>query len=134
MADPKNKGKKLPPPKKEEKKGPGPSPAATPIPEEPKVEEPPMDEIMQAIHQKPPVDADGSKVLRDGLIIGHDEVDGMISRAMQRMFLWISSHKYATLQFNEKDSKELIFNSIKELDENLRQQWPRKGKLEVEVY
>ena len=88
--------------------------------EEQKVEEPPMDEIMQAIHQKPPQDADGNKVLRDGLRMSVEETEGMISRAMQRMFLWISSHKYATMSFNEKDSKELIFNSIKELDENLR--------------
>lgn len=47
--------------------------------EEPKVEEPPMDEIMQAIHQKPPQDADGNKVLRDGLRMSVEETEGMIS-------------------------------------------------------
>ena len=50
------------------------------------------------------------------------------------MFLWIVSHKTATKTFNEQESKDLIFNSIKELDENLREQWPWKGKLEVEIY
>lgn len=50
------------------------------------------------------------------------------------MFVWISSHKAATLQINEGESKKLINNSITELDLNLRKQWPRKGKLEVEVY
>jgi golgin subfamily A member 4 len=32
------------------------------------------------------------------------------------------------------NNKELIDSNIDELDENLRKQWPRKGKLEVEIY
>lgn len=83
---------------------------------------------------RPPVDADGNQVLREGLLISKEDVEGMIHWAQQWMFLWIISHKTATKSFNEKESKELIFNSIKELDENLREQWPWKGKLEVEVY
>jgi len=40
------------------------------------------------------------------------------------MHVWIISHKTATLNINEQEAKDLIFNSIKELDENLREQWP----------
>lgn len=31
-------------------------------------------------------------------------------------------------------SKDLIDKNVDELEENLRKQWPRKGRLEVEVY
>ena len=30
--------------------------------------------------------------------------------------------------------EDLIDKNVDELDENLRKQWPRKGRLEVEVY
>lgn len=33
-----------------------------------------------------------------------------------------------------RNGKDLIDKNVDELDENLRKQWPRKGKLEVEVY
>ena len=45
---------------------------------------------------RPPVDADGNQVLREGLIISKEDVEGMIHRAQQWMFLWIISHKTAT--------------------------------------
>lgn len=32
------------------------------------------------------------------------------------------------------EAKELQDRSVEELDENLRKQWPRKGRLEVEVF
>ena len=32
------------------------------------------------------------------------------------------------------NNKELVDNNIIELDKNLCKQWPRKGRLEVEVY
>ena len=32
------------------------------------------------------------------------------------------------------EGKDLQDKSVEELDENLRKQWPRKGRLEVEVY
>ena len=34
----------------------------------------------------------------------------------------------------QREGKDLTDRSVDELDENLRKQWPRKGKLEVEVY
>lgn len=34
----------------------------------------------------------------------------------------------------QRESKDLIDKNVDELDENLRKQWPRKGRLEVEVY
>jgi len=32
------------------------------------------------------------------------------------------------------EGKDLQDKSVEELDENLRKQWPRKGRLEVEVF
>jgi hypothetical protein len=34
----------------------------------------------------------------------------------------------------QREGKDLIDRNVDELDENLRKQWPRKGRLEVEVY
>ena len=79
---------------------------------------------MQQINLRPPVDPDGNQVLREGLLISKEDVEGMIHRAQQRMFLWIISFKTATKQITETEAKQLIFDSIKELDENLREQWP----------
>lgn len=33
-----------------------------------------------------------------------------------------------------REGKDLIDKNVDELDENLRKQWPRKGRLEVEIY
>lgn len=33
-----------------------------------------------------------------------------------------------------REGKDLQDKNVDELDENLRKQWPRKGRLEVEVY
>ena len=34
----------------------------------------------------------------------------------------------------QAEGKELQDKSVEELDQNLRKQWPRKGRLEVEVF
>ena len=47
---------------------------------------------------------------------------------------WLIQEKNA---YNYKciaEGKTLQDQSVEELDENLRKQWPRKGRLEVEVY
>ena len=39
--------------------------------------------------------------------------------------------------YNQKvlaEGKDLQDKSVEELDQNLRKQWPRKGRLEVEVF
>jgi hypothetical protein len=33
-----------------------------------------------------------------------------------------------------REGKDYIDKNVDELDENLRKQWPRKGRLEVEIY
>jgi hypothetical protein len=37
-------------------------------------------------------------------------------------------------QKTSQEVKELQDKSVEELDENLRKQWPRKGRLEVEIF
>ena len=33
-----------------------------------------------------------------------------------------------------REGKDLVDKNVDELDDNLRKQWPRKGRLEVEIY
>ena len=47
---------------------------------------------------------------------------------------YIASWRQETLAKTKKESKQLIDKSIAELDDNLRKQWPRKGRLEVEIF
>jgi hypothetical protein len=47
-------------------------------------------------------------------------------------YLYIEKMTYAKRVARE--GKDLVDKNVDELDENLRKQWPRKGRLEVEVY
>lgn len=97
-------------------------------------EEPQPDPIMEGINQYPPVDPEGSKTLKSDLIIMKEEIATILNKTMGKMFEWINGHKTDYIKKMEKEQKDLNDNSITELDDNLRRQWPRKGKLEVEVY
>jgi len=47
---------------------------------------------------------------------------------------WLMAEKQLYRQKVIGEGKDLQDKSVEELDENLRKQWPRKGRLEVEVY
>ncbi len=47
---------------------------------------------------------------------------------------WIAERKAGYAKKVAREGKDLIDKNVDELDENLRKQWPRKGRLEVEVY
>jgi hypothetical protein len=82
----------------------------------------------------PPQDPDGNQILEEDLIIHHPKIKEFIEIFFGNMFSWIQSYKKDTLKEMKINNKELIDSNIDELDENLRKQWPRKGKLEVEIY
>jgi len=82
----------------------------------------------------PPQDPDGTKVLEEDLIIKHDEIKVFLDKFFDKMFNWISEQKTRVFEQMKIDNKDFIDSNIDELDENLRKQWPRKGKLEVEIY
>lgn len=100
--------------------------------EEPEKEE--INEYLERAKKIPPEDPDGTKVLEEDLIIKHHEIKSLVDNFFQKMFNWISSVKEDSFKKMKVNNKELIDSNIDELDENLRKQWPRKGKLEVEVY
>lgn len=93
-----------------------------------------VNQYLVNIRQMPPVDPDGNQVLVPDLIIQHNEIVDLIQILFEKMFSWISKHKEQYFKQTKVKNKELVDNNIIELDENLRAQWPRKGKLEVEVY
>jgi hypothetical protein len=47
---------------------------------------------------------------------------------------WLMAEKQTNQQKVQAEGKDLQDKSVEELDENLRKQWPRKGRLEVEVF
>lgn len=94
----------------------------------------PVNPYLENTRKIPPQDPDGNKVLEGDLIIKHSEIKGLLDNFFGRMFNWISEQKQDTFKQMRVNNKELIDSNIDELDENLRKQWPRKGKLEVEVY
>ena len=93
-----------------------------------------VNKYLENIRQMPPVDPDGDQVLVPNLLIQHNEIKGLLEIFFDKMFSWISKHKEEYFKQTKVKNKDIIDNNIIELDENLRAQWPRKGKLEVEVY
>ena len=83
---------------------------------------------------QPPQDPEGQLTLVDGLLIQEERLIEIIKGALNTVADWISNEMK---RFNTKvkaEGKNLQDSSVEELDENLRKQWPRKGRLEVEVY
>lgn len=63
-----------------------------------------------------------------------DEVKRMLAGARDKCIEWLNESKNTYSRKVEREGKELRDKSVDELDENLRKQWPRKGRLEVEIY
>ena len=47
---------------------------------------------------------------------------------------WLCDEKNNYQRKVAKQGKDLIDKNVDDLEDNLRKQWPRKGRLEVEVY
>ena len=82
----------------------------------------------------PPRDPEGHDCLHKDLMILKDEVMRILTSARDRVIEWLFESKTQYSKKVQKEGKELTDKSVDELDENLRKQWPRKGRLEVEIY
>ena len=67
-------------------------------------------------------------------MITFDEVKKILSNARDKCVEWLAETKNQNSRKVEREGKELKDKNVDELDENLRKQWPRKGRLEVEIY
>jgi hypothetical protein len=82
----------------------------------------------------PPKDPEGEDCLYKDLMILKEEVMRILTSARDRCVDWLFESKTQYAKKVQKEGKDLTDKSVDELDENLRKQWPRKGRLEVEIY
>jgi len=83
---------------------------------------------------EPPCDPVGNPTMQDDLMITVDHIIEILENGLQTCLTWIMTEKQLYEQKTSQEVKELQDKSVEELDENLRKQWPRKGRLEVEIY
>ena len=76
----------------------------------------------------------GAPCLHSNLLITFDELKRILSSARDKAIDWLYESKTQYLKKVDREGKELRDKNVDELDENLRKQWPRKGRLEVEIY
>ena len=81
-----------------------------------------------------PQDPDGTETIHPGLIISAEQITEILEQTMAKSHTWLLAEKQNHALKTVSEGKELQDKSVEELDENLRKQWPRKGRLEVEVY
>lgn len=82
----------------------------------------------------PPQDPESNECLVKDLIVYKEKLVEMLQFTLERVLEWLSVEKTLYSKKVAREGKELTDKSVEELDENLRKQWPRKGKLEVEIY
>jgi hypothetical protein len=67
-------------------------------------------------------------------MITKDEIISILSSARDKCIDWLFDSKTQYAKRVQREGKDLTDKNVDELDENLRKQWPRKGRLEVEIY
>lgn len=104
--------------------------------EEKEPEEPPFKEndFMEKAAMEPPQDPEGNATLHPDLLLIESKVIDILQDALDKTLIWLVSEKNNYSQKVAREGKDLQDKSVEELDENLRTQWPRKGRLEVEIY
>ncbi len=70
----------------------------------------------------------------EGLLIPQARIVEILEQALLKTLTWLCAEKSNYEQKAQSEGKELQDKSVEELDENLRKQWPRKGRLEVEIF
>ena len=138
IKDAKEAAKKPAAPAKEDARTKEQSPALSEADEEEKKEdEAPKfepNDYMEKSEMRPPQDPYGNQTMVPDLVIDHAKILKMLEDALVKTMKWLMTDKE---NYNQKvvgEGKELCDKSVEELDQNLRKQWPRKGRLEVEVF
>ena len=70
----------------------------------------------------------------EGLLIPQARIVEILESALLKTLTWLCAEKSNHDQKAHSEGRELQDKSVEELDENLRKQWPRKGRLEVEIF
>lgn len=104
--------------------------------EEKKEEEPKFlpNDYLEKAEQSPPKDPYGHDTMHADLLIEAGELRRIVEDTMKKTMLWLQSEKINYGHKVQGEIKELQDKSVEELEGNLRKQWPRKGRLEVEVF
>lgn len=100
-------------------------------PEEPKFA---PNDYMEKAELPVPQDPFGEETVHADLIILQEKVKEIIEQGLLKTLTWLMAEKQLYAQKVQVEGKDLQDKSVEELDENLRKQWPRKGRLEVEVF
>ena len=72
--------------------------------------------------------------MQPDLLIKPERIVEILENVLLTTLTWLMSDKQLYELKVVAEGKELQDKSVEELDENLRKQWPRKGRLEVEVF
>ena len=99
-------------------------------------EEPPFrpNDFLQKAEMEPPHDPMGNPSLCADLTISVERIVEILDANLQKALTWIMTEKQLYEQKVSQEVMDLQDKSVEELDENLRKQWPRKGRLEVEIF
>lgn len=82
----------------------------------------------------PPQDPEGENTMVPDLVLTQERIISILEKALTTVLAWLVQEKKTYNGKCKTEGKQLQDQSVEELDENLRKQWPRKGRLEVEVY
>jgi hypothetical protein len=82
----------------------------------------------------PPKDPEGEDTMVPDLILSQQKIVSILEKALTIVLDWLIAEKATYNTKAKTEGKQLQDQSVEELDENLRKQWPRKGRLEVEIY
>lgn len=91
-------------------------------------------DFLEKAELKPPKDPEGEDVMVADLILTPERIIEILAKALETVSEWLVEQKKVYHTKCKTEGKQLQDESVEELDENLRKQWPRKGRLEVEVY
>jgi len=82
----------------------------------------------------PPLDPYGNEVVHKEVLITEEQIHMLLTGLLSKTLEYLFVEKATYSKRVAREGKDLIDKNVDELDDNLRKQWPRKGKLEVEVY
>lgn len=82
----------------------------------------------------PPKDPYGADTMHPDLVISQEKLLKVVHDSLLKTLNWLLSEKINYGHKVQVEIKELQDKSVEELDQNLRKQWPRKGRLEVEIF
>ena len=82
----------------------------------------------------PPQDPEGEQTMVSDLVLSMEKIIDILKISLEKVCKWLLSEQGSYNKKCKTEGKQLQDQSVEELDENLRKQWPRKGRLEVEIY